>query len=134
MYLSLGLDPAPEWRDAAEEHLISRLGDDLQVAVVDRPAGNRLAASGSAVLMPRLPSPWNVSGRVGYIQWVATDPDMRRRGLGTAVMRLLLDWCVDHGAPSVELHATPDGEPVYRALGFSEVGPHAMRWRSSTDA
>jgi ribosomal protein S18 acetylase RimI-like enzyme len=118
-----------QWRRAAYENFASRLGEDLQVAVVEHPDGSRLVASGAAVLLRRLPSPWNKSGHVGHIQWVATAPDMRRRGMATAVMRLLLDWCIEREASSVELHATPDGEPVYRLLGFSETGPLSMRWR-----
>jgi GNAT superfamily N-acetyltransferase len=133
MYAALGFDIGHDgWREAAYAHYASRLGKDLQVAVVDHPTEERLVASGAALLIRRLPSPWNTSGHVGHIHWVATDEDMRRRGFGTSVMRLLLQWCIEQGAASVELHATPDGEPLYRSLGFSEAGPSAMRWRPSS--
>jgi GNAT superfamily N-acetyltransferase len=130
MYASVGQDISdPRWISAAEGHFRSRLGADVQVVVVDHPDGNRLAASGAAVIVRRLPAPHNPGALVAYIQWVATDEDMRRQGLCREVMRLLLDWCAARGAPIVELHATPDGEALYRSLGFGQRGPIALRRR-----
>jgi predicted acetyltransferase len=75
-------------------------------------------------------SPSNPAGLVGYVQWVATDAGFRRRGLCGRVMTSLLSWYDDRGVGVVELHATPDGEPVYRRLGFGENGGVALRRRS----
>jgi GNAT superfamily N-acetyltransferase len=130
MYASMGHDiTQPEWIAAARDAFTSRLGGDLAVFVVDAPDRAGLAASGAGTISTRLPAPNNVSARVGYIQWVATDEDARRQGHGGAVMTALLDWYAEQHVPVVELHATPDGEPLYRELGFSDLGPIALRRR-----
>lgn len=126
-----GIASHPEWIARAERAFRLRLGGDLQVAVVDAPDGSGLVASAAAVVSERLTTPNNLEGRVAYIQWVCTDVTMRRRGLGTSVMRLLLDWCSGQGVGVVDLYATPDAESVYRALGFADDGPVALRLRIS---
>jgi ribosomal protein S18 acetylase RimI-like enzyme len=89
-----------------------------------------LAASGAGTISTRLPSPNNPTARVGYIQWVATDPDARRRGHAREVMAALLDWYDERQVVVVELHATTDGEPLYRSLGFGVEGGIALRRRA----
>ena len=130
MYASMGHDVTdPSWIDAAHRAFEQRLGDDLAVFVVDAPDRPGLAASGAGTIATRLPAPNNVRARVGYIQWIATDEDARRQGHARAVMDALLTWFDDEQVPVVELHATPDGEPLYRELGFDDKGPSALRRR-----
>ena len=130
MYASIGQDAAsPEWRRAARDQYLHRLGGDLTVFVVDHPDQPGLAASAAGTVTTRLPAPNNLSAQVAYVQWVATDHDMRRRGYARAVMQALVDWYDDHGVRVIELHATTDGEPLYRELGFDDEGPAALRRR-----
>jgi len=137
MYESMGLDSRdPVWARRAAESFGARLGTDVQAVVVDdREAGpasasGRLIACGAVVVSERLPTPNNPGGRVGYVQWVATEPDARRLGFATLVMKMLLEWCNEQGVPIVELHATPQGEPLYGSLGFGQEGGTAMRRRA----
>ena len=130
MYASIGQDVTlPEWRRAAHDQFVARIGRDLVVFVVDHPDRTGLAASAAGTVAIRLPAPNNVSAQVAYIQWVATDDDVRRRGYARAVMQALVDWCDEHDIPVMELHATPEGEPLYRELGFGDEGPAALRRR-----
>jgi GNAT superfamily N-acetyltransferase len=57
---------------------------------------------------------------VGYIQWMSTEAAARRQGLGGAILAALLAWFEGRGVDNVELHASPDGAPLYRAAGFWE--------------
>jgi ribosomal protein S18 acetylase RimI-like enzyme len=82
------------------------------------------------MISPRLPSPNNPDGRVGYIQWVATETAFRRQGLARQVLLALLQWFDERRVPVIELHATPDGEPLYRSLGFGEESGVALRRRA----
>lgn len=82
-----------------------------------------LVSCGAGVIATRLPNPWHPDGRAGYVQWMSTDPAFRRRGLGRAVLRAVLDWFEDCGVENVELHATAEGAPLYRSEGF---------WRGSS--
>ena len=130
MYASIGQDVTlPEWHRAAREHFLSRLGRDLVVFVVDHPDRPGLAASAAGTMASRLPAPNNISAQAAYVQWVATDDDVRRRGYARAVMQALVDWYDAHGIPVIELHATDEGEPLYRELGFDDEGPAALRRR-----
>jgi GNAT superfamily N-acetyltransferase len=125
MYRSLGLtfddDGWERWRASAAHAVRARLGVDLTVAVVEDPdAAGHLVACGAGTISERLPNPAHASSRVGYIQWMSTEPDFRRRGLGRAVLRLLLQWFESEAVDNVELHASPDGTPLYRDEGFWE--------------
>lgn len=126
MFGAVGYDVSdPSWLTSARAVLSARLGDDAAAFVVDHPAGDgTLIASGAGTILQRLPGPANPTARVGYIQWIATEPEWRGRGLARAVMLELLQWYRENDVLSVELHSSAAGERVYRALGFDE-GPHA---------
>lgn len=131
MYASMGLATSSQWLTSAANEFARRLGDETVAFVVDRPdGGSGLAASGVGLIAVRLPSPANLPGRVGYIQWVATETAWRHQGMGRAVLEALLDWFEQRQVPVVELHATPDGEPLYRSLGFGQEGGVALRRRA----
>jgi GNAT superfamily N-acetyltransferase len=110
------------WRHAAVGAVRRRLGDeDVAVFVADdprRPGG--LVSCGAGVIARRLPSPWQVEGLVGYVQWMSTDPAYRRQGKARAVLRALLAWFEWRGVDDVELHATTVGSALYRSEGFWE--------------
>jgi GNAT superfamily N-acetyltransferase len=125
MYEAMGMNASGDaWRRAAVDQLRRRLGGDVMVLVVDDPAvPGRLAAIGAASVGTRLPGPGNLAAKVGYIQWMSTDSSWRRRGLARSITAALVDWVTQQGAGWVELHATPQAEPLYRALGFA-AGPN----------
>jgi ribosomal protein S18 acetylase RimI-like enzyme len=63
---------------------------------------------------------------VGVVGWVGTDPNYRRRGIGTAVTRASTNAAFDLGARIVGLQASPDGYPVYLKMGFRVVAGYAI--------
>jgi GNAT superfamily N-acetyltransferase len=42
----------------------------------------------------------------------------RRRGIASALVKTMIDWCRDHGFSSVSLHASEQARPLYEGLGF----------------
>jgi GNAT superfamily N-acetyltransferase len=68
-----------------------------------------------------------VSGRQAIIQNVFTDPEWRRRGLGTLLMKEIIAWSKKTGIESLVLHASDEGRPLYERLGF--VTTTEMRFR-----
>ncbi len=66
-------------------------------------------------------------GRDAWINLVLVDRDHRGRGVGTMLLRHVVDWLDDRGVRSIWLDATPLGQPVYAKLGFIGVFPLA-RW------
>lgn len=130
MFASMDIDPRTEvWDGAARRLLADGFGDATAHAVVaDHPdGGGRLVACGVATVERRLPSPNNPTGRHGYIASMVTDPGFRRRGLARQIMEALLDWLEGQGVTSSSLHATEQGAPLYRSLGFRE--PHTPELR-----
>jgi ribosomal protein S18 acetylase RimI-like enzyme len=60
------------------------------------------------------------------ITWVATLPAFRRRGIGEAVMRFLLDAADRAGAEVVVLSAQARAMAFYRRLGFVPYGQSSI--------
>lgn len=122
-------DGTDSWRGVAAAHLREWLaGEDFAVFVVERPdEPGRLAACAVGTVHRYLGSPWNPSGRVGYIYSVSTDEAYRRRGYSRACVTALLDWYRALGLRAVDLHASVDGEPLYASLGFERREDPSMR-------
>ncbi|MGI9556684.1 MAG: GNAT family N-acetyltransferase [Solirubrobacterales bacterium] len=56
------------------------------------------------------------------ILWVATLPQAQGRGLSSRLLRLALDEARDRGCVTATLQASPDGRPMYRRVGFQDLG------------
>ena len=136
MFDALGWDDGSEpWPAACAEVLRRGLTDGSIVAfVVDRQEGGGLASAGVGTVAQRLPGPGNPTGRHGFVQSMATDPGHRRRGHGAAVFTALVGWFKAEGLTAVDLHASPDGEGLYRSFGFREGEHVELSWRTRHDA
>jgi GNAT superfamily N-acetyltransferase len=119
----------PSWREACADFLRETMVDGTTVSYVAGD-GEGLVSGATGVSFRRVPGPANPSGRYGYIQSVVTERAWRGRGLGRAVVAAVLDWYCDQSIHRVDLHATGDGEPIYRSLGFTpDTDYPEMRWR-----
>jgi GNAT superfamily N-acetyltransferase len=132
MLAAMGHDPSPEdWQRAARELLPGEFDAETKAAfVVDHPdGGGRLIASAAGSITQWFPTVFNADGRYGYVQWVATDPEFRRRGHSRAAMGALLKWFRAEDVAIVDLRATPEAEALYRSLGFTDVDTPLLRLR-----
>jgi len=59
-------------------------------------------------------------GPFAYIGLMGVHPRAQHQGIGTALMRHLLDWLDRRGTPMARLDASAAGYPLYRRLGFVE--------------
>ena len=73
-----------------------------------------------------------------YLEWLATDPPMQRRGVGAALMAPILERCDAEGLPAYLETQKPENVAYYRHHGFEvrdemdivEGGPRAwFMWR-----
>ena len=67
-----------------------------------------------------------------YILNVYTEPSTRGSGYAGQLMQAVLDQCRQRGVPTVVLHASPQGRPIYEKLGF--IGTDEMMLRLDTPA
>jgi len=86
-------------------------------ALALRPDGRALQPVGTGRLTPNF-------GEQGeaLVAWVATAPEARERGVGTAVMRFLLAAADEAGIGRVVLAAQLHAEAFYRRFGFLPAG------------
>jgi len=80
--------------------------------------GDEIAAAGGMVIRQRPGSFVNPSGREAYIMSMYTAPQYRKQGLATEILNSLVEQAKKLGIVTIELHATADGEPVYKKYGF----------------
>jgi len=59
-------------------------------------------------------------GRLGYVLNMYTIPEHRKKGICSTILQELINYAKNTGLSRLELHAAPDGEPVYRKHGFEE--------------
>jgi GNAT superfamily N-acetyltransferase len=64
------------------------------------------------------------NGRTGYILNMFTLKKFRKKGICKALFQKLIDESGDLNLDKIELHATKEGEPIYRQFGFGE--PHDL--------
>jgi GNAT superfamily N-acetyltransferase len=89
---------------------------------VDQP---EVVVAGAGIqLHPILPRPLTTSkiseGRQGTIVNVFTEPEWRRRGIGSLLMQEIIAWSKREGIDRLLLHASADGRSIYEKLGFIE--------------
>lgn len=62
-------------------------------------------------------------GRACYVSAVYTPAEARGKGYARLLMRYLLHEAAAQGAGEAVLISTPEGESLYRGLGFEDLGP-----------
>jgi len=115
-------------RDEALRQLTVDLGHELVAYVVDDPdTPGRLAAGGAAQIQRHFPSAFNPTGWSAHVLSMSTDPAHRRRGHARRILEALVDDLRSRGIHRIDLYASPDGEPLYRAFGFEpDARPHLI--------
>lgn len=81
-------------------------------------ADGEIAGAGGIVIRQRPGSFINPTGREAYVMSMYTAPAHRRKGIAATILNNLVAVAKEMGVKLVELHATPDGEPVYVKNGF----------------
>ncbi|WP_231135082.1 GNAT family N-acetyltransferase [Motilibacter deserti] len=135
MLRAIGEDPDADggsWRAECVRRVAVGLEDSIVAVVAERPTGG-LAACAAATVYAMLPGPRNPTGLTAYLYSVVTDEDARRLGLARRCVVGVMEELAARGVNRVELHASDEGAPLYRDLGFTNPEWQAMTWRAGSD-
>jgi GNAT superfamily N-acetyltransferase len=133
----------PWWMAAALESVVGP--DDDRVAITSvvpeyGPSGQRLLALADAADARAWHAVARVDGHFAGRAWAFAPghiagvydmdvwPGFRRQGLGRALLRRLCASARATGAQAAALNATPDGERLYSAEGFTRIGTGITYW------
>ena len=137
MFEDMGFDD-PEKLGAADASVAAYLATALPaqqfqgwLAVT---AAGVAVGSGGVVIDRHPPGPNNLSGQVGYIMNVVTDPRYRRRGIARRIMETMLEWLSGQGIQNLALHASEMGRPLYEQLGFEPSNEMRCQAEDQTSA
>jgi predicted GNAT family acetyltransferase len=60
------------------------------------------------------------ASRFAWIGMVLVDPEYRKQGIGTALLKKTIEYLDSSQIATMKLDATPQGKPIYARLGFIE--------------
>ncbi len=143
MFRDMGLVPDQifdSFRARCETRLREMLESGEYVGWLARPNEQReTIVAGAGVQLRRvLPHPAGESpeitiaeGRHAIIINVFTEPEWRRRGLATLLLREVINWARTERLDRLVLHASDEGRSVYERLGFIQT--NEMRFNGRLD-
>src|SRR5260370_24911293 len=99
----------------------ARLKSHELVAWVVKSSDGRVAGGGCVWLQPVQPRPHHASMVQPYLLSMYTEPDFRRRGVASMVVREAIEWCRRNKYERLMLHASEMGRKVYSKLGFKRT-------------
>lgn len=112
--------PSEELQKANLDYYQKALVDGGHFAVFAEGNGN-IVGCGGVCFYQEMPSPDNPSGWCGYLMNIYTRAAVRGQGIGTKIVRALLDETARRGIHKVYLETTDQARPLYERLGFTEM-------------
>jgi GNAT superfamily N-acetyltransferase len=100
------------------EYFSRHLGKDM-MAFVAKDDG-KIIATTLLVVIEKPANPRFITGKIGEVLSVYTNPAYRRQGIAKQLMTMLLAYAKEQKLDLVELKATKDGYPLYKQMGFEE--------------
>ena len=125
MFLEMGtlsVEHYPELAQSSTAYFQDAIPNDHYRAWLVESGESIIAGAGMQInTLPPRPRP-NGSplglGPQGLILNVFVEKDWRGRGIARELMRRIIDYARDEGLPSLALHASDAGRPLYEQLGF----------------
>jgi GNAT superfamily N-acetyltransferase len=103
--------------EAFDPWVRERLDDGRYAGLLLEHGDRCIAAAG--IYFCDFPPHWrHTEAMRAYVLNVYTDPEFRGQGLAKRLMQDVLQECIKRGVATVVLHASPQGRPIYEAMGF----------------
>jgi GNAT superfamily N-acetyltransferase len=123
MFLEMGHDD-PDELDCMEAAFRAYLGDALASGGFEgwiAEEGHRPVGGIGLVLYRLPPSCKNPSGIVAYAMSLFVEPESRRHGIASGLVRTVIERAREQGIEVVALHASDAGRAVYAPFGFRDT-------------
>jgi predicted acetyltransferase len=111
------LESINQLKESNENYFEKAINNNSFIAYIAK-QGNDIAGIGGMVIREQPASFKNLSGKVGYLMLMYTIPSFRRKGICTGILKALINDAMQMGIIAFELHATKEGEFVYKQNGF----------------
>ncbi|MBT2636655.1 GNAT family N-acetyltransferase [Bacillus sp. ISL-39] len=102
---------------STREYLESALSKNEFISYIAEKGEEPVGISG-IVIFKRPPYLENLKGIEAYILNMYTVPLYRGLGLAKELLELCIEECKESGVKRIWLHASEDGEPLYKKMGF----------------
>jgi len=114
-------------RKSLREYLTKAFENDSFVSWIAESESKSIGFSGMVVR--EQPGNFEVpDGKTGYILNMFTLKEFRNKGIGSLLFQKLIDEAKQRNLDRIELHATQDGEPIYKRFGFTEPHDKALEF------
>lgn len=110
-------EPMQELYRANREYYQTALPSGDHLAVFAETSGTTIGCGGLC-LYREMPSPDNPSGKCAYLMNIYTRKQYRGQGIGTAVVRHLINCAKTQGITKIYLEASDCGRALYESIGF----------------
>lgn len=119
---SLTTEEEAALRQVLPDYFVRNLGSMFFAFVVE--ADGKAVSAAYMAVSEKPANPAFITGKIGTVLNVYTDPAYRRKGYATLALRRLIEKAQALQLSKIELSATGDGRPVYEKLGFVPKESH----------
>ncbi len=89
---------------------------------------NKEVISAAYLIIGEWPANRNfINGKIATLLNVYTYPEYRKNGIGTNIIKKIIEAAKEQNVSIINLLATEDGESVYKKAGFTETEDKSMR-------
>lgn len=110
-----------DFASVTQEWVSHKLRDQNFVAFIARTRDGIIAGSGCILVKEDQPRPETTVTGAPYLLSMYTEPDFRKMGVATAIVKEAIYWSRKNGYDRIDLHASPIGRSVYERLGFRQT-------------
>jgi GNAT superfamily N-acetyltransferase len=110
----------------------TRLGDGRYLGLLLEE--EQTVVAGAGIFFADFPPHWmDPQPLRAYVLNVYTAPSHRGKGYAKLLMEQVIAECMQRSVPTVVLHASPQGRPVYERLGFQPTDEMMLRLNASIE-
>jgi ribosomal protein S18 acetylase RimI-like enzyme len=122
MFESMGFEDSNKLQSTSilsRKFFLERMENNTFQGWVASTKEGRIVSNAGVIIDHHPPGPNNFSGKIAYIFNLYTIAEFRHQGIAQKIMETILDWIREKEISLVTLHATDDGEELYKSLGFT---------------